>query len=306
MLPLPSIDYTPLTKKWVSTLRVRRELKIKDAWLPDSHYPGNHPAFSLGEEETKRAARLHAFAARNNFGFIGNLPGILPFPRSSFHSLATLNYATMITHGIIIPLKPGWLEIGELRVDNATLENPHDSRFTYAKVTLAQQLPDLTLDSLGAGLPTNRRGKSIYQTESNEFNRHFRLYLDTSHAHAGLKVLSPDVMATLIDHFRQFDIEMRDHSISLITYGHEITNPATLKNFIETISILTRELSYQIRNPVETTFLPADIEAYKKANNYLEKHETIPQKFSRYMLVICAAAIAISIAASLVAAYLRS
>src|SRR5690606_18752063 len=147
-----------------------------------------------GAEEINRAARLYALATRNGFDIIGNLPRILPFPRSHFHSLATLNFTTMITYGFIAQLKDGWLEVGELRLDDASSHKPQDSRFTYAKITLSQNLPDLTLDSLNAGLPTNSLGASIYRTESEEFHRHFKLFLDKSHAHAGLKILSPDVM----------------------------------------------------------------------------------------------------------------
>lgn len=283
MFLLPEIDYSPLRKKWLPTIKVRKLLGIKTAWLPDSEYLGSHPPYSLGSEEIKRAAQLYQFAIGNNFGFIGNLPGILPFPRSRFHSLATLNFPTMITYGVIMQLVNGWLEVGELRLDDATSNKPQDSRFTYAKITLGLVLPDLTLDSLNAGLPTNTLGKPVYRTESEEFHRHFKLFLDKNQVQAGLKILSPDVMAILIDNFNQFDIEMRDHTISLITYNYDLVDPATLQSLLGTITELVSELSYQVRSPVSVEALPADITSYKKLYGYSRQSESILYK--PYLLI---------------------
>src|SRR5690606_35828997 len=136
----------------------------------------------------------------------------------------------------------------------------------------------------------------VYQTESSEFNRHFTLHLDESQAHVGLKIPSPDVMAILMDHFNQFDIEMRDHTISRLTYNHDLIHPPTLQHLLRTSPPLGRELSYQVRQPVGADSLPADVESYKKLYGYLERSKPLEYKVKRVMLFIVLVPAAIIIA----------
>ena len=252
---IENIDYTPLVSKELDSPLLRNYEHIKKTLFPGADFSYR----PLTDIDIDRAHRLHSFAQANKCEFIGNLSGAFPLPESRFRSIGALKYPTMIPYAIILRLELGWLEVGQLRVDS----DRESIYFTYAKVTLGQNLPHITIDSRSAGLPTFSLGQTLYSTESSEFNRLFKLYLDQSHARAGLKILSPDVMAILIDHFAHCDIEIRDNTIAFLTNARDLTDPYNLQDLLEMTAALTHELSYQVRSPVAQGALPQDIASIK-------------------------------------------
>jgi len=84
----------------------------------------------------------------------------------------------------------------------------------YVTVTLASPLPHLVLDARGndgwgAALPASIARHQRISLEG-DFDRTFRTYSPRGYAGDALYVLTPDVMAGLVDHASGFDVEVKD------------------------------------------------------------------------------------------------
>lgn len=92
--------------------------------------------------------------------------------------------------------------------------------FRYLLLKTPRQLPNLMIDSLSNGqlrqvLPGTQR-----ITLEGDFDRYFAVYAPVGYGRDALELLTPDVMAGLIDYGRQWDIEIVDDQ--LIVASHRV------------------------------------------------------------------------------------
>jgi hypothetical protein len=100
---------------------------------------------------------------------------------------------------------------------NVVLRRARRAGWTYVAVTLPVPLPHLVLDAAGdharAGdLPAHvRRGQRL--SLEGDFDRSFRLHAPAEYERDALFLLTPDVMAALVDDAAGFDVEMVDDTL---------------------------------------------------------------------------------------------
>ncbi|WP_445443748.1 hypothetical protein [Clavibacter sp. km1a] len=112
--------------------------------------------------------------------------------------------------------------------------------WTYVAVTLPVPLPHLVLDATandrhGSDLPASVRGAQRLSLEG-DFDRSFRLYAPAEYERDALYLLTPDVMAALVDDARDFDVEMVDDT--LVFFRRELADYAEPEPWIAVGRIL--------------------------------------------------------------------
>lgn len=100
---------------------------------------------------------------------------------------------------------------------NVVRKRARRSGWSYVAVTLPVPLPHLVLaatadDARGGDLPASvGRGQRL--SLEGDFDRHFRLYAPAEYERDALYLLTPDVMAALVDDAAGFDVEMVDRTL---------------------------------------------------------------------------------------------
>jgi hypothetical protein len=100
---------------------------------------------------------------------------------------------------------------------NVVRKRARRTGWSYVAVTLPVPLPHLLLDATandgrGGDLPASvRRGQRL--SLEGDFDRHFRLYAPAEYERDALYLLTPDVMAALVDDAAGFDVEMVDSTL---------------------------------------------------------------------------------------------
>lgn len=97
------------------------------------------------------------------------------------------------------------------------IENPGSNvarltTFTYLVVPLERALPHMLLDSrandrITSSLPVPVGRRQLLSLEG-DFDRHFRLYCPAEYERDALYLFTPDLMGALVDHARDFDVEV--------------------------------------------------------------------------------------------------
>lgn len=82
--------------------------------------------------------------------------------------------------------------------------------FRFLEMTLPRRLPHLMIDARGNGsLRSRLPGTQLLELEG-DFNRYFSVYVPVGYERDALELLTPDVMACLVDFGRAWDIEVVD------------------------------------------------------------------------------------------------
>lgn len=119
---------------------------------------------------------------------------------------------------------------------NLTPYGPRAGEWRYLRVALPAPLPHLVLDAtvndgLTSDLPEGIERQQRLSV-GGEFDNWFRVYSPTEYGTEALYVLTPDVMADLIDHAWGFNVEIRDTSIIFFTRpGADFADPASWQSF---------------------------------------------------------------------------
>lgn len=98
--------------------------------------------------------------------------------------------------------------------DKSSPKGPRHA-FRYLSMRLPRALPHLMIDARGNGsLRSLLPGSQRLQLEG-DFDRYFTAYVPSGYERDALELLTPDVMACLIDHGRSWDIEVIDDTLQL-------------------------------------------------------------------------------------------
>ncbi|KAM9865326.1 hypothetical protein ACIFOC_01857 [Leucobacter aridicollis] len=87
--------------------------------------------------------------------------------------------------------------------------------FRYLSLRLPRALPHLVIDARGNGSLRSLLPGSQRVSLEGDFDRYFTVYVPEGYERDALELLTPDVMACLIDHGRRWDIEVIDDTLQL-------------------------------------------------------------------------------------------
>lgn len=285
------IDYSALRLKddevIYETTRTRELLGTPQSIFRDEQFRAGHVTGALGDAELHDATRVRLFCEANGFDFIGNIGGVFPDQNSSFANMSLpLKYIKMIPYGLIVHESPReWLEVGALRYDTASRHNPHDIRLIYAKKITDFELPRFCINSYSSPVtPHDITGLEKYETESGEFSRLFGLYIEKGRARDILAVLTPDVLAVIIDYFSEFDIEIHDNILFCMSRNERL-DPKSFSAVVDAVESLVTCLEPLVPER-STRAVPAEIDEYKIASGYIPPNSTTIAKITRQTIVL--------------------
>lgn len=160
----------------------------------------------LMRHNTRRRAKLLKFAARNQMQYIYDAgdPGYAGMVFDEGHS-RSLNDAFRLPDGV---------EIGNYTYVTGSGKHSQTHTWGYAKVKLPRRLPHMVLDAKGNNMwrfsnLSDAIDRSQVLKLEGDFNTYFTLYAPQAYERDALYVFTPDVMAAMIDHGKQYDIVHR-------------------------------------------------------------------------------------------------
>lgn len=187
--------------------------------------------------------RLNRFASTNNVDLIHDVPDLVR-DGMIFHE----GRSKLITEGLLFH---DGIEIANYKYTTGSGRSRRDYVWGYVRVDLPRPLPHMILDSREnnlfgmSNLPELFEKKQILSLEG-DFDKYFTLYAPVQYRTDALYVFTPDVMATLIDHGKQFDIEIIDNNLYLYkSGGFKLEYPATIESVIKITDIIQTEIKHQ-------------------------------------------------------------
>lgn len=188
----------------------------------------------------KLRARLFKFAQANGLSFVEDV--VSPsYPGMIFHSGHTrrIEEAFWFSDGI---------EIGNYAYDEGSGRNRHTYKWGYVKIKLNRRLPHMILDAKAnnfwkfSSLSGSFDRSQVLKLEG-DFNSYFTLYAPQAYARDALYVFTPDVMAAMIDHGKNFDIEIVDDQLFIYSATYfPLDNPALYGQLLTIVTTLRSEL----------------------------------------------------------------
>lgn len=183
----------------------------------------------------KRLALLYHFALHNQLRLIVDTP-----PRNYAGTIFSAGHTNLINEALILP---DGVEIGSYQHTIGSGRSERVNYWGYMRVKLVRRLPNMLLDSkknnflwgMLSNLPATYTRDQIVKLEGN-FNEFFTLYAPNGYERDAFYVFTPDVMAALIDHGSNFDIEVIDDN--LVFYSAEPINLASEDELKGALSIL--------------------------------------------------------------------
>ena len=159
----------------------------------------------------KLRARLFKFAAQNNLEWIEGVldPHYSGMIFDNGHS-RRIDEALRFKNGT---------EIGNFTYITGSGKNQRSFTWGYVRIKLVRRLPHMVLDAKDnnvwrrfSSLSDSFDRSQVLSLEGN-FDDYFTLYAPIKYERDALYVFTPDVMAALIDHGRQYDIEIIDDEL---------------------------------------------------------------------------------------------
>ena len=211
----------------------------------------------------ERLLRMSRFAERNGFVFSPRdanprYPGAI-FQTGDSRAALDHFYAAGHQH----------LDFGNYRFTTGSDKDRTTHTWGFLAMRLERRLPHLLLDARSnnglfgvSNLPVMFRANQTLSLEG-DFDRHFRLYCPAGYEQDALYILTPDVMASLIDEAGTFDLEIVDDW--LFAYSPEpfrMDDAATVQRIlrvVDTVGAKTRGQTARYadaRNPVSPSASP--------------------------------------------------
>jgi len=139
-----------------------------------------------------------------------------------------------------------------------------ESRYTdrhnygYIMVDLNKKLPHMVLDAKSnnvsvfkqsiSNLPTTFDKAQVLSLEG-DFDKYFKLYAPKEYERDALYILSPDLMAVLIDHSGQFDVEIVDDKMFVYSSTYfNFSDIESVKKLFKIIEIVGKKIIHQSNN----------------------------------------------------------
>lgn len=150
--------------------------------------------------------RLHRFAENNGFGYLGTGDTRKGYPGHLFAAETSVFNCVYSTSG-------PYFEIGNARrLSGSENDQPIFENRGYLAVRLDKPLPQITLEATAnrnlLSYPVAGTGQQVHL--EGDFDDHFTLRCPQGYERDALYILSPDLMALLIDETSAFDVELID------------------------------------------------------------------------------------------------
>jgi hypothetical protein len=116
-------------------------------------------------------------------------------------------------------------------------KNRSEQRWGFIRIVLSRQLPRMVIDGkrnnfIGTNLPEIFDSSQRLQLEGN-FNDYFDVYVPAGYENDALYVLTPDIMALLLDEAAGYDIEITGNQLFIYAHGgFELRNQANIEKLV--------------------------------------------------------------------------
>lgn len=160
----------------------------------------------------RKIAKIYKFAVANNLRFIANGSA-----QDYEGAIFGVGHTRQISEAIVLP---NGVEIGNYQYTSGSGRDKKTYYWGYMKVKLVRHVPNMLLDSkknnflrgLFSNLPKTYSKDQTIKLEG-DFNDYFTLYAPKEYGMDAFYLFTPDVMAALIDHGSDFDIEVIDDNL---------------------------------------------------------------------------------------------
>lgn len=173
-------------------------------------------AYGRDVARAERIYKVGRFAWTNGFDFIANLrtPN---YPGSVFQQ----GNSQVIESAIILYDQKAWYEIGSYQYAIGYANAAQNFKYGYIRIQQQRQLPHVVL--IGHKDADLRPLKSLmvdFKKQQNfelegDFYKYFTVYAPHKYEADALYILTPDVMAALVDNAQDYDIEIIDNELYL-------------------------------------------------------------------------------------------
>lgn len=190
----------------------------------------------------KRLVRLYKFSLLNQATLKIDTP-----PQGYAGVIFSAGHSRVIKEALIFS---NGSEIGLHKFTTGSGKNQRDSYWGYMRVKLLRNVPNMLLDSkknnfLGgrfSNLPRSYSKDQTIKLEGN-FNDYFTLYAPVTYGKDAFYIFTPDVMAKLIDHGCDFDIEVIDnHLMFYSSRPFNLESEAEISKLLSVLDAISAEL----------------------------------------------------------------
>ncbi len=192
----------------------------------------------------RRRWRLRAFALDNGWDYTPWSPAYTP-------GLAAAAPGAMVdVFDRMRAPSPTSFEAGRLRAETGSGRSRTVHLTDYAEIALEGTYPHIVLDARANDLVFGRsnlaldvaRGQQL--ALEGDFPRHFRLYCPPGYERDALYLFTPDVMAVLVDHLADLDVEIIDDRLVLYSPdGIVTTAPERWRSLIAVTALLRERIA---------------------------------------------------------------
>lgn len=196
----------------------------------------------------ERQEKLYVFARNNHAVYVIN-QGNPELNGMIFDE----GYSRVVTEALLFE---NGIEAGNYRYLTGHGKHRQVHEWSYVIAPLVRRLPHMVFDAKSnnlfglSNLPDSFHGQDV-SLEGN-FDKHFTLYAPEAYDRDVRYVLTPNVMAAIIDLGREFDIEIIDDQ--LILYTNQFTkleSEPQLRKIMHVVDALSDKINYQSRRYVD-------------------------------------------------------
>jgi hypothetical protein len=176
-------------------------------------------SITLLEKAAERRLRFANFARDNNLTY---------YPEKTEPTYQGIIFSTGGDRSLYDRFEADGFEIGNYRYTVQHGKSSTTYKFGYARIDLKRHVAHMLLDAKSnntklfglniSNLPVTLNADQTLSLEG-DFNEYFTLYAPKEYERDALYIFTPDLMALLIDHVAQFDVEVIDDQ--LFVYGKE-------------------------------------------------------------------------------------
>lgn len=183
----------------------------------------------------------------------------------------------------------GGTEIGNYIYVTGSGKNQRTYTWGYAKVKLARKLPHMVLDAKGNNFWKFSNLSDIFDRSQvlaleGDFNNYFTLYAPKQYERDAFYVFTPDVMAAMVDHGREYDIEIVDDELFIYGSKHfKLDQPQFYEHMLAIINAIGSKLLDQ------TDYYADERIGNRTANIVAPEGQRLKSGFNWMIVVIIAA-----------------
>ncbi|MEO5499674.1 MAG: hypothetical protein ABIR46_04200 [Candidatus Saccharimonadales bacterium] len=195
--------------------------------------------YSVWKKQVDQRVKLQAFAERNRLTY--------KF-RQKDPTYSGLIFNEGHSRTIIDALELPNYEVGNFQYETGSGKNRQIHSFGYIKMKLLRPIPHMVLDAkqndlfrMISNLPVSFSTSQTLKLEG-DFSKYFTLYVPETYERDALYILTPDVMASLIDESSPYDLEALGNELYLYRGQHfDLTSPTSHEGIAKHVNALNTE-----------------------------------------------------------------